>query len=683
MAEIRVGTSSRGEVNRRVLGQNVLGYVYVEGTPHKGKNVSMQGSGLWDPATHAPVENMMQLLRDVGPATMRWPGGCGVHRFNWKKTVGPMKGRPNQAYGLPEFLRCCKAVGARPILTLADFWGEPEDFADIVEYLNAPVGQNPNGGKDWAAVRAGDGHREPYNVVWFEYGNETYHGDHGGASYTPAEYADRYRRVWQAMKAVDNRIKLGAVLQNGYSPHLTYWTQEVIRHTSDIADFYIHHAYLPGYHAPRPSGQVTVSGGQPSSEELYALAFAAARQFDTYYSALNRFIRETTGRLVPLAITELNGHFVQGMPVPCRLSLGTAVQMADLIQVLMDPRHNIDSAQYWQFANEYWGMIQGYEPPYDNDQYWKFSEKYWGVKVRKLPYLKRPAYYMYKMYNDHLGETLLDLDVLCEGYDTEGGFNVLPASGHPRDFRPPGEPPLPVEPKWEIRNVEGAEATIEKDDTLFVNITTDRKLNYYHASIPLPAEASTGYIVTAEIRTSGIQDQWGARIDVQDGRGFNPATHSWAGSNQAKGTDWTAVQCRYTTLPDAKGIRIVARRLSSWVTAQEPSQFWIRNISIQQFQPFNSGRVPYLAALATRRDDQSVSVMIINRNVKESVRVKVTGVHGKRAWAETLSGPAVDATNEDDPSACVIRALPVAVLKGGMEVELPPHSLTAVRVEVR
>ena len=46
------------------------------------------------------------------------------------------------------------------------------DATDLVEYLNAKVGTNPNGGIDWAKVRANNGHEKPYNVRYFEIGNE-------------------------------------------------------------------------------------------------------------------------------------------------------------------------------------------------------------------------------------------------------------------------------------------------------------------------------------------------------------------------------------------------------------------------------------------------------------------------------------------------------------------------------
>ena len=38
--------------------------------------------------------------------------------------------------------------------------------------MNAPAGSNPGGGVAWADIRKENGHAEPYNVRYFEIGNE-------------------------------------------------------------------------------------------------------------------------------------------------------------------------------------------------------------------------------------------------------------------------------------------------------------------------------------------------------------------------------------------------------------------------------------------------------------------------------------------------------------------------------
>jgi alpha-L-arabinofuranosidase len=61
-----------------------------------------------------------------------------VHLFDWKRTVGPLEKRPEQKFGLPEFLQNCADIGAVPLITIADYFGAAQDAADLVEYLNAP-----------------------------------------------------------------------------------------------------------------------------------------------------------------------------------------------------------------------------------------------------------------------------------------------------------------------------------------------------------------------------------------------------------------------------------------------------------------------------------------------------------------------------------------------------------------
>ncbi len=110
--------------------------------------------------------------------------------FEWKKAVGPVEKRPRiqpfsgggtpwgfsarrtATFGVDEAARWCEANGVAMIYMYGIAFGTPQDAADLVEYLNAPAGKNPNGGVDWAKIRAENGHPEPYNVRFFEIANE-------------------------------------------------------------------------------------------------------------------------------------------------------------------------------------------------------------------------------------------------------------------------------------------------------------------------------------------------------------------------------------------------------------------------------------------------------------------------------------------------------------------------------
>ena len=111
--------------------------------------------------------------------------------FTWKDTIGPKEQRTttiagnnfysaagetpvDPAFGVDEAMKWIyDDLDSEAIFVYGFGRGNPQDAADLVEYLNAPNdGSNPNGGVDWAAARAENGHEEPYGVIRFELGNE-------------------------------------------------------------------------------------------------------------------------------------------------------------------------------------------------------------------------------------------------------------------------------------------------------------------------------------------------------------------------------------------------------------------------------------------------------------------------------------------------------------------------------
>lgn len=614
-----------GKVNKLIFGNNQLGY------QNAAPEYADRGSGIWDPDRNQPVPEMVKFAKDIGMSIARYPGGCGSHLFNWKKAIGPLSERPNQRFGLPEFLRFCEAIKAIPIITVAEYFGTPQDAADLVEYLNAP----DDGNHPWARKRAEDGRKEPWNVVWFEFGNESDHGDHKGRRYSPEEYALLYRQYRSLMKKVDPKIKLGAVLFN-----------KIVELTGDIADFYIHHAYIPLNYR-------YYKDGIPDTKTLFRIALAGPRQLAEDYRQLNRFIRETTGRNIPLAITEFNGYSVQEKPVPYRFTLGCALVVGELLQVFLQPEFNIANAQYWQFANEYWGMVKGYNPPYT----------------------LRPAYWVFWLYHHYFGDTLIDSKVECPSYEIEGGYGVLPQMGKPRQFHLYPGNILPPQ-KWELHDIEGVRHWEEPDGTLVVDIQTDEDLNYYHARKRMPAEPFMGYRVSAEIRTEGLEKSRGAEIQVGDARGWT-ATQSACISEEVKSSEWRKVSVDYITLlPDTKEIEILARRREG---VGSKGKIWIRNVKVEKFQPPNPGAVPYLSVVASKsKDGRNIYVAIVNRELEQSIETRIEGVKVKKARAFSLTGPSVDATNEENPQNVKVVELPLKMKDGILWVSLPPHSFTTL-----
>lgn len=194
------------------------------GTNHRW---NADGEGMWDPRTGRPVAGIVERSREAGLTMVRYPGGTVANLFDWKEAIGPVDERACQRsgrgdgapldsrYGVDEHMRYAEAIGAQAQIMVAFANETPEDAADWVEYMNAPVGTNPRGGGAWAEVRAGNGHPEPYDVESWELGNE--HDRAGGQRYWMSRTdTDRAREQyvfggtqWQDPDAAGNRLGRG------------------------------------------------------------------------------------------------------------------------------------------------------------------------------------------------------------------------------------------------------------------------------------------------------------------------------------------------------------------------------------------------------------------------------------------------------------------------------------------
>ena len=156
---------------------------------------AFNGYGSFDSETMQIKADFKALYEAAGFGSIRYPGGTISNLFNWKTTIGPVADRKNQIhgfynnagqggiapnFGLTEIGTFAESVGSEIVYVYSLGRGNAQDAADLIEYLNAEVGTNPNGGIDWAAVRAANGHPEPYYVRYFEIGNEMQQAWNGG-----------------------------------------------------------------------------------------------------------------------------------------------------------------------------------------------------------------------------------------------------------------------------------------------------------------------------------------------------------------------------------------------------------------------------------------------------------------------------------------------------------------------
>ena len=191
---------------RGVISPNIYGH-FVE---HLGGVVY---DGLWvGEDSSVPNENgirktVIEHMRKIQAAVIRYPGGCFADSYDWKDGVGPVEKRPRRTnfwsgaesdqspishkyepniFGTSEFVRFCKLTGAQPYLAANLRSLPPEDFYRWVEYCNSPAGST-----SLADLRAAAGFREPFGVKYWGVGNESWGC---GGNFTPQEYAAEFRR---------------------------------------------------------------------------------------------------------------------------------------------------------------------------------------------------------------------------------------------------------------------------------------------------------------------------------------------------------------------------------------------------------------------------------------------------------------------------------------------------------
>ncbi len=389
-------------INKKVYGNNIIAYdpMTYEDWAKEYYGYSDYGSGIWDPGRKRSVKEVMDLAKEAGVTIFRFPGGCGTHHYNWKNAIG--EDRKHFLYGIDEFLETCEEMNIESIFTVSYFTGDRQDAADLVEYLNYPDDENnPNGGIDWAKERAKNGHALPYNVKYFEIGNEVWHGDHGDIkSVSPEQYAERYLEYYYSMKSIDPHIKIGAVLYE------RDWDRKILETIKDRLDFAVIHTYpVPSWAWEKEPRQIR------KAEDIFKITLGVPIFRDEfYYKDTAELLETVSGKDVPLAITEYNGAFMQNKPVPYRHCLGTALLNAELLRIFMKPEYRVFMANYWQFSNCYWGMVK------TREDYMKYDYRY------HINYDKRPNYYVFELYKKHFGPILLDTDVECESYSVEDFF---------------------------------------------------------------------------------------------------------------------------------------------------------------------------------------------------------------------------------------------------------------------
>ncbi|MDI7277133.1 MAG: alpha-L-arabinofuranosidase C-terminal domain-containing protein [Anaerolineae bacterium] len=248
--------------------------------------ITFRGAGtLWlGAASLMPAEtrqgwraDVVEAVRGLRPSFLRWPGGNFASAYHWQDGIGPRDRRPSRVdpawgalepndVGTDEFMALCRDLGTEPYLCVNVGSGTPEEAAAWVEYCNGPADST------FGALRAANGHPEPYRVRYWGVGNETY-GNWQPGHVDAETYGNLCLEFARAMRAVDPEIVLVGVGAQEYEA--PGWNEAVLRIVRDRIDHLSLHHYTPGY----ATGELPIDH-VPAHEELYPVVMAGPERVE-------------------------------------------------------------------------------------------------------------------------------------------------------------------------------------------------------------------------------------------------------------------------------------------------------------------------------------------------------------------------------------------------------------------
>ena len=342
--------------------------------------------------------DVLEKVRALQPAFVRWPGGNVAQDYHWEWGIGPRDERPiwvNMSwdndpepadFGTIEYLEFCASIGAEPnIVVNAEGRGvtvpeaaelraagkdirtdsrpaTAQEAASWVEYVNGDA-STPYG-----AMRAKHGHPEPFGVVYWEIGNEIW-GDWVRGHSDAATYAANARRYIRAMKAVDPSIKIIAV-----GDEYPNWNRTVLTEIGSEIDLLAIHHYRP-------------KAGDPPG---FAALMARPLWYERLYGQIREMIREIVpGRDIGVALNEWNTTF----GIPRQHTMESALYGARLMNVFERQGDLIRMSAVSDLVNGWPGGV---------------------IQASRHDVFTTATYSVIEAYNSHRGDWRLKSDVECD-----------------------------------------------------------------------------------------------------------------------------------------------------------------------------------------------------------------------------------------------------------------------------
>jgi alpha-N-arabinofuranosidase len=263
-----------GETDPRLFG------AFVE---HLGRCVY---EGIYEPGHPTADErgfrrDVLDLVRELSPTIIRYPGGNFVSGYNWEDGVGPVEERPTRldlawfttepnTFGTNEFMDWCRAAEVEPMLAVNLGTRAGDAARNFLEYCNHP------GGTAWSDLRRRHGYETPHGVKFWCLGNEM-DGPWQMEYKTATQYGLVAKEAAKLMRWIDPSIELAACGSSGRNmPTFGRWEDEVLEHTFEHVEYISLHTYLNNYAGSTPDFLASPDLMDTFIEEVVAIADAVA-----------------------------------------------------------------------------------------------------------------------------------------------------------------------------------------------------------------------------------------------------------------------------------------------------------------------------------------------------------------------------------------------------------------------
>lgn len=370
-----------------------------------GMNIGFayNGYGLWDWQTQHFDQHLLNLSRDLGVTSWRFPGGLFANYYHWRNGVGPRENRPvttlmptrgasDHNFGTDEALEFADVTNASLLMTVNAHTGTPEEAADWVRYVKSR-------GKD---------------VRYWEVGNELYfyqnRNDPTGPVWTPGMYASAFLDFAKAMREADPTIKIAADMEFnltldgcGVVGPDGCWADVLIKQAGRQIDVLALHNGLAPLLINLDSGldvRTVYAGMMSAPAQIKKLLGNLTRKVDALGGADAKRIRFAMVEWGPLFHADPKNRFIDHVK-----TLGSALLTASLMKVLMDePR--MDIAHAFALVDPW---TQGWIGP------------------RGDTYIPKALYYAFQLYATTLGPQLLETQTFSPVFNTRS-VGLVPAT---------------------------------------------------------------------------------------------------------------------------------------------------------------------------------------------------------------------------------------------------------------